>query len=97
MKVKLPALEGFKGNVAVPEVDELDFVEIVGANVYGQVLAPIILNPLKADRRSRLHVCDFVGARTKRNFKRWRADVALLATWRPCPSTNASAAQATAR
>ena len=67
--IKLTGLEGFEGNAVVAKVIDRDGIKIVQALVDGQVLAPIVLVALVADRAPGLDLGDGVGAAAGRDFQ----------------------------
>ena len=81
--VDLVGLEGFELDRVVAEILVADLVEIVGADIDRQVLAPIVRHALIDDRARRRHRLDLVGAGAERRLERALRDVALVA---PCAS-----------
>src|SRR6185437_8869784 len=77
--VDLIGLEGFERDSGVAEVVETNVIEIVGADVHIDSVAPVILHALVDERAAGHEFLEPVRAGAKRRLERRLRDLALLA------------------
>ena len=77
--IDLVALESFQRDGGIAEIFEADLLEVAGADIQVEVLAPIAGGSLVDDRAAGRKILDPVGTRAKRRLQRGLRYVALLA------------------
>src|SRR3546814_926183 len=72
--IKVPGLERLQGDGVVAVVIEIDVIEVVETAIHREVLAPVVLYALIADRAAGLDLFDAVWATAQRRFEAARSE-----------------------